>query len=149
MLTASASGWLGLRYTIWRGDSPVATLTRRFLCEGCTFEAHGVTYAVRRLGWWGPFCLECNAVRVAEARLEGFLRTRYRVSFGPMEYELRPASWASAFKMALFQAGRQIGVIRLVRWFSHTVIIDLPEDMPVFLQVFLFSLLRVHGDRYG
>lgn len=87
------------------------------------------------------YVLESESCPLARAQWEASTRAfEVYVYFADRRLELRELSaWKNQF--GLFESGAQIGDISPTSWWGRKVVIDLPGDIPIPVQVFLFWIV--------
>jgi hypothetical protein len=97
------------------------------------------TYTIRRKGFMkGIFVLQSGDAALARAQKITF-KEAFEIDFDERRFELKRLSIFQR-QMGLFEGGAQIGHISTTSWLGLEAVIDLPYDIPILLQVFLFWL---------
>ncbi len=94
----------------------------------------------------GDFVLEHEDKVVAKAQKPSALYNKMEISIGENVFLVQPQSWFSQSYLVMHNE-EQLGVIKKESWFSNSAIIELPDDWPVALQVFVFLLVVVLWQR--
>ena len=144
-------------YIVWDEDRPVAEI-RRFSNlitrpssldmvapwgENGEFTIDGDLYCLRRTNFFrGTFTLELDSQAVATARKRSVFRRAFEVNWQERQYRLQPLAWDSS-NFGFYRNEDQIGAIRVHSGLSVETEIDLPDELPVPVQVFLDWLVRV------
>lgn len=108
--------------------------------ERAEFDLQGSRYRVyRQSRFKGPFLLERDGRVIANAVKPSAFRERFEVDAKGANYTLRKLS-AFSRRFYLFSGEQQIGEIAPVSAFSRRTRIDLPADIPLPVQLFMFWL---------
>jgi hypothetical protein len=95
----------------------------------------------------GTFALQSGDQALARAQKITF-NDAFDVDFAERRFELKKLSlWKR--QMGLFESGAQIGHISPTSWLRRKAVIDLPGDMPIPVQVFVFWLVTFLWRREG
>lgn len=142
MLRSTRRGFFRHSYDVSEDGRPAATLTstRR---EGCAFEVDGEPYRVTRNGnkaftLTGPWGETARAERVGG-------RT-WSVSSLHVPLELvRTSIWKETWEVRRF--GEPVGTLSKDGAFKNTSSADLPDDLPLFLRLFIVCLVETLWER--
>jgi hypothetical protein len=108
--------------------------------ERADFALQGSRYHLHREGRLkGPFLLERDGRVIARAVKPSAFRDRFEVELNGTTYTLRKPS-AFSRRFHLFSGEQQIGEIAPVSAFSRRSRVDLPADIPLAMQLFIFWL---------
>jgi hypothetical protein len=108
--------------------------------ERAEFDLQGSRYRLYREGRLkGPFLLERDGRLIARAVKPSAFRERFEVEVNGAVYTLRKPS-AFSRRFHLFSGEQQIGEIAPVSVFSRRSRINLPADIPLAIQLFIFWL---------
>jgi hypothetical protein len=143
MLHATPRGLFTWGFTVHQGGDPVAEIDPSWLGESAEIRVGGQTYSAYRESMLaGTFVLQSGGRTVARARkVSAFVRA-FDIDLAGRPLELMAASvWRREF--GLFESGAQVGRISPVGWFGRRAVIDLPSDIPLPAQLFLFWLVLV------
>lgn len=153
MLQAITKGLFSNDYEIHRGGVKVALLDPSAWRERGEVEIEGKTYQLDREGLVGDFrLLDEMEHPLITATKPSALRSRFEVSYGERRYVLEKASfWSGGFAVREQIPGgtasgkdlRTVGTIAKEGVFSRRAVLDLPEDWPLPVQVFVFWLVVV------
>jgi len=153
MLQASPKGLFSNDYEIQRDGVRVALLDPSARRERGEVEIEGKTYELEREGWLGDFrLLDEMKHPLVTATKPLALRSRFEVSYGERRYVLEKASfWRSGFAVRERIPGgtasgkdvRTVGSIEKAGIFTRRAVLDLPEDWPLPVQIFVFWLVVV------
>ncbi|MGA3172254.1 MAG: hypothetical protein ABSE62_14710 [Chthoniobacteraceae bacterium] len=125
-----------LKYEVFAGDSLLATLNETRL----TFELGGAEYALLRKGGVFPsYDLKCGESVLAEITQKPLFND-YTLHSDGKEWRLK-AIGLTAQKFGLYQEEKQLGLISNRTWRSKEMTVDLPDDLPQAVQLFMFLLL--------
>lgn len=153
MLQAIPKGLFSNDYEIHRDGVRVALLDPSVWRERGEVEIEGKTYELDREGWLGDFrLLDKMKHPLVTATKPSALRKRFEVSYGEKRYVLEKASlWHSGFALRERIPGgttsgkdvRTVGSIEKAGIFTRRAVLDMPEDWPLPVQVFVFWLVVV------
>jgi hypothetical protein len=142
MLKATAKGWFGTRWQISADrDQPATTVELASIRRGATWSLAGRQYRLlRERGGARPFVLEADGQRLAEASRTSRWRRRFQVSAGGVEWTLAmTSSWKGRWELS-DQTGRR-GSIQPATMWRRSMVIDLPETLPLAEQIFLTAIV--------
>jgi hypothetical protein len=115
--------------------------------ERAEFELQGSRYRLYRDGKLkGPFILERDGRAIGRAIKPSAFRERFQVEVDGQSYMLRKLS-AFSRRFYLFSGEQQIGEIAPNAAFSRRARVDLPDDIPLGAQVFVFWLALLMWNR--
>lgn len=143
MLTASPRSIFSWSFTIYRDGAPIADVDQGWFRERGAFLLGGHTFEVLRTSMLqGEFALQSDGLRLAWAeKVSVFLRS-FEVRCGDRTYSLR-AVHPFTRRFGLYEDDRSIGSIRPLHMFTRKAHIDLPDDVDLPVQVFMFWLVLV------
>ena len=141
MLSAAPRGIFSWDFIISRDGTMIADIDMSWWGERAELKITGQTYAVYRESLLeGTFVLQSGEQVLARAQ-KGFTRT-FDVDVAGRHLELKAVSiWTREF--GLFENDAQIGRIEPAGWLGRKAIIELPEDIPLPVRVFLFWLVLI------
>lgn len=140
MWTCVPRGWWGREYGIAERGAPVATLSFGAWNGGGAILADGERLTLERRGFWNPkYDLLRRHERVAVAERAGAFRGGFYVAGGDLELRLEPASFLSR-TCRVWQKSHVAGEIRPRGWFGRTLEIELEEELPFELRLFVVWL---------
>ena len=134
---------LSWKFEIRDGGQRVCRIEQSFFRERGSFFLDGRTYTLGRAAGWGDYwvCKGGEAGRIlASADKVSFFGRRFDVEIEGDRFELVPKSMFS-LGFDLRRDGETIGTIRRAGIFTRKMDIDLPEDLPISLRVFLVWLV--------
>jgi hypothetical protein len=143
MLDATPHHVFSWDFTVSRGGRPVAEVDMSWFRERAEVDIGGRAYQVQRESIIdSTFSLSSGGEVLARAqKLSVFTRT-FEVTVAGRRFELRALS---AFRrgFGLFQQRREVGRVMPVSWLGRKASIELPDDLPLPVQVFVFWLVIV------
>ena len=145
MLEARPAGTFSRDYVVTAPDGHVvATIDPAWFRERAEVVMDGSTYACRSRGIFRPeFTLAVADRTIAIVRRRGAFSRRLEVEVAWRRFELRPRSiWSRAFEL-VGDDGKPCGAIARRGFFRRDAVIDLPEELPSAVQVFLFWVVLV------
>lgn len=143
MLTAIPQGLFSGDYTITQDNEQVAELDLSLWKEQGTMIIADRRFQVRKEGWVNQtFLLEQGDQVIARARKPSVFKRRFELVLGETTCELRPKN-VFCRTYHVYAPGTDTPVGRIARqgWFTRRTDIDLPDDWPAGLQVFVFWLV--------
>ena len=143
MLTATPRSMFSWDFTAYEDGIAIADIDMAWFGERAEVTIKGCPYCVRRESVLeGTFALKRGDEVLARAVKPSMLVRAFEVEFAERRLEMQAlAVWSNEF--GLFDAGAQIGRIGRVRWFGWETVIDLPNDIALPVQVFLFWLVLI------
>lgn len=157
MLRAIPKGLFSNDYEIYRDEDQVAFLDPSAWREKAELEIEGQRYKLDREGWVGEFrLLDKMNHPVAKAAKTSAFKNRFEVEQGERRFVLDKTSfWSRGFSLwevVPGPAGSEareslVGQIDREGLLTRRAVIDLPEDLPLPVQVFLFWLVVVLWNR--
>ena len=143
MLHATPRGLFTWGFTIRQGGDTIADIDPSWLGERAEITVEGHTYSAYREGLLaGTFALQSEERTLARARKASVFVRAFDIDLAGRPMELKAASvWRREF--GLFENGEQVGRISPASWFGWHAVIDLPPDIPLPAQLFLFWLVLV------
>jgi hypothetical protein len=130
-------------FTVLRDGAVLAEVDQAWFGEWAEVTIGGQAYAVSRESiLQGTFSLRCGDQVLARAQKAGVFSRAFAVDLPDRGLELKALSvWGRRF--GLFEDGQQLGSIGPTAWLGRRAEIDLPGDIPLPVQVFLFWLVVV------
>jgi hypothetical protein len=143
MLHATPRGLFTWGFTVRQDGNKIADIDSSWLGERADIKVEGQTYSAYRESLLaGTFVLQSGERTLARARKASAFVRAFDIDFADRPMELKAASvWRREF--GLFENGAQVGRISPAGWFSWQAVIDLPPDIPLPVQLFLFWLVLV------
>lgn len=143
MLRAIPKGWFSSDYTVFENDLAVADIDLSFLSESSEIRIKEGIYKAYRQGWMsGAFVIESAGSILARAEKPSALYRSFTVEWGDRTYTLEAES-AVLRKFVLLEGGREIGSIHPDHAFTSRAMIELPEDIPLSVRIFMFWLVVI------
>jgi hypothetical protein len=129
-------------YHIIRDEEPVAELNLANFRDHCEVELDGYIYHIRRDGRLKrSFSLEQHGEVMARAKQVSLFRRTIEMEFSGRSVQLKPLSIMNPRRCGVFFDGQQQGLIEPVRWYSRKKSIEVSDEIPTALQLFLFTVL--------
>ena len=140
MLEAIPTDILSTNFRLQQQNQLLGEVDVSILREKARIELEDGTYELyRERQFSGDFVLERNGKIVARATKPSALQNRFEVELPDRRLVLRKVSmWNRRFE--LFDGEKQIGSIYPLGIFTRRSNIDLPDDWPLAIRVFLFWL---------
>jgi hypothetical protein len=143
MLRAVPKSWFSWDFDVLDGAQTVAEIELAWWAEKGRLTVQGASYEVYRKGWWGgAFVLEAGGAVLARAeKPSAFLRS-YVIEHAGKRFTLRAESpFGRSF--LLVHAPQAIGSLSPEGLFTRRARVDLPEDLPLPLRVFIVWLVLI------
>ena len=142
MLRAVPRHMFSWRFTVCDGDAEVADVRTAAFRERGLLTVNDVDCTIRREPGWGAFVLEADGHELVRAVKPSALVRRFEVTYEDQAYILQARSpLVRAFE--LLRDDERVGTIVPEHALTRTTRIDLPEELPVVVRVFLFWLVLV------
>lgn len=151
MLRAVRKNWFSYDFDVFdRTGTRVATADLANWRENAKLDVGGTPFLARHQAWAKEFVLEREGgMTVAVAEKPSAWRETFSLEHGGIRYELRKESpWKTSFVLSRDGVG-VVGSIRQKSFFGRETIVELPEELPVEVQVFalwLATLMRRRSD---
>lgn len=146
MLRAVRRSWFSYRTEVLdEAGTTVAVIDLSNWRKNAKIEVSGERYLARHEAWSREFVLEREdgQAAVAVAEKPSAWRERFTLTHGGRRYELaRESAWKGAFVLLREGAG-VVGSVRQRGWFSSEVYVDLPEELPVEVQMLVLWLTLI------
>lgn len=142
MLTAIPNRWFSWDFTITDGSQTLAQIDVSWW-EKAVLTVQGTGYRVYREGLWsGDFILESAVSVLARATKPSALRRSFIVEHSGTQYTLcAEAIFRPAF--LLLDGSTQIGSLSPEGGFTRRATVDLPEELPLVVKVFMVWLVII------
>ncbi len=141
-LVASPRNMFSTSYLVTRDEEPVAELDLANFRDHCEVELDGDIYHIRRDGRFKrSFSLEQHGEVMARAKQVSIFRRTIEMEFAGRRVQLKPLSIMNPRRCGVFLDGQQQGLIEPVRWYSRKKSIEVSDEIPTALQLFLFTVL--------
>ena len=143
MLRAEPKGFFSWDFRVYDASQEIADISLDWWTESADVLIAGETCRVYREGLLGgAFNFEVRGVGVARAEKPSAFFRRFLVNSDQRRYELKARSPFTR-RFGLYEAGRLVGTIEPAGWFIRKATIDLPDDIPSPVQVFMFWLVWI------
>jgi hypothetical protein len=143
MLRAIPKGWFSPDYSIFENDQPVADIDLSFISESSEIQVKGATHqAYREHLMSGAFVLEAAGSIFARAEKPSALYRSFVVEASGRTFTLEAES-SMLRKFVLLDAGKEVGSVYPDHAFTSKAVIDLPDDIPLPVRVFMFWLVAI------
>ncbi len=142
MLYALPTSWFKPAFRLVRDGREVGHLTVSSFRERATFAVKDVEFTFYREGMTGDFVLEFQESVLARAQKPSAFKQRFTLAFEGQSYALAPASWYGR-TFVLREGDEEAGRVRPLSAFSNKTDLDLPDALPLPVQVFCFWLVLI------
>jgi hypothetical protein len=140
MLTAIPRHWFSWDFTLTDGKRPLAEIDISWWREKGVLTISGKPYRVYREGaLFGAFILESNGTVLARAEKPSAFSRRIFVECAGVRYVLKP-SFLFSRRFQLLSGTTAVGTLSPNGLFSRRMNIDLSEDLPLPVRVFVVWL---------
>jgi len=132
--------WLTWNYDLLDGDRLIAGIRVSSLPESGTFSIDGSSYSARRAGIFsGEYTLELNGQIIARAQKPSAFVNSFEIQYSDKRYALKKESFIGR-SFVLLDGDRQIGSIQAKGFLSRKADVELPEEIPLPIKVFILWL---------
>jgi hypothetical protein len=132
--------WFSWDFQVIQDGSPIAAIDIASWREKGVLAVGGASYKVYREGLMsGQFILEFNGTQLASAEKPRALHRSFTVQHEGRVYTLKAAS-ALKRTFLMLEGDRQIGSITPAGMFTRKATVDLPDELPLPIRVFLLWL---------
>jgi len=143
MLKVIPKSWFSWDFVITEGASPIADIDVSWWREKGVLTVRGSRYDVYREGMMsGAFILESSGSILARAEKPSAFRRSFELEYGKKLYILRAES-AFGRKFVLIEGDREVGWLSPNGVFTRQATSDLPEEIPLPVQVFMIWLVVI------
>jgi hypothetical protein len=143
MLKLTPKSWLSWDFIVTDGESPVAEIDISWWREKGVLTVRGSTYEVYREGLMsGDFILESSGAILARAEKPSALYRSFDLECGEKYYTLRAES-AFSRKFVLMSEDRAVGWLSPDGLFTRRATVELPENIPLPVKVFIIWLVVI------
>ena len=140
MLTAIPKRWFSWDFTVMDGAQAVGEIDVSCWREKGMVTVEGIDYRVYREGLMsGDFILASNDSVLARASKPSAFRRAFTIQYAGREYTLLAKS-ALRRAFALLDGNREVGSLSPRSIFTRRAAVDLPENLPLPLKVFIIWL---------
>jgi hypothetical protein len=137
MLKAVPKNWFSWKFEIFDGEVSVANLDLSRFREKGELAMQGRIFEIGREGIMsGVFLLREDGRTIASATKPSAFRRSFEVVFDQTDYKLETVS-PFVRRFVLRKDRRAVGSIHPVHLFSRKAIVELPEYLPLEVQVFI------------
>src|SRR5262249_2502928 len=141
MLQATPRGWFSWNFVVSSGEEEVADIRLAMLREAGELVVQGEAYRVYREGIMsGAFVLQKNGLELARAEKASAFHRSFEVFYNGRSYTLGAES-AFRRKFVLRDNSEIVGSVYPVNAFTRKCAVDLPERIPLPVQVFMVWLV--------
>ena len=143
LLRAHPTRFFSWNYQVWDEADLASRLELELgaFREGGRVLVDGEEFIVRKEGVLGShFIMETESGVLAEAVKPSAIRREYRIRVADQVFTLKAAG-ALSRKYVLLHGSRELGSISPSGFFGRTAIVDLPEDVPIPIRLFLLFLV--------
>jgi hypothetical protein len=132
--------WLTWNFDVLDNDRKITEIKTSTLPESGRFSIEGSEFHAHREGMFsGEFFLEKDGEIVARAQKPSALKSSFDIEFSDRRYTLKKESWAGR-SFVLLQGDLEVGSIRPEGMLTRKATVQLPDDLPIPLQVFVMWL---------
>ena len=143
MLKVIPKSWFSWDFVITEGASPIADIDVSWWREKGVLTVRSSRYDVYREGLMsGAFILESSGSILARAEKPSAFRRSFELEYGKKFYTLQAES-AFRRKFVLIEGDREVGWLSPNGVFTRQATSDLPEEIPLPVQVFMIWLVVI------
>jgi hypothetical protein len=143
VMHAAPRSWMSWSYELRDDEGVVAQVERGWFRERAEIAIRGERFVLERESWMsGAFLPARKGALVASAEKESWFCRSFLVTAGDRRLELSAKSMFSR-DFLLREGFRQIGSVRPVGVFTRCAEVDLPEDLDLYVRVFVFALVTL------
>lgn len=147
VLTATPKNILAHDFHIQRDGEPVAFLDRALLRRKGVIEIEDARLSVQTDGFLHPeYTLLLDEKPVARAHKPSVVRDVIQLQLGDVTCEIRRKAWFST-RFYVWNGDQRIGEIARQHWYSWKARVELPDDWPLGLQIFVFWIVLLFWKR--
>ncbi|MFC1574881.1 hypothetical protein ACFL3Z_02255 [Gemmatimonadota bacterium] len=147
VLVAETTGWGSWTSRITQDGEDLTELRISTFRTKGSFELEGETYSVEPEGFWGHHAvLQKGATVIARAEKASLTRRRFNITSAGHQLKLESRSF-SGREYVLLLGGQEVGWIRAEGLMKKRVTLEFPDEVPVFLQLFLTYLVLAQSKR--
>ncbi|MCK4998048.1 MAG: hypothetical protein KAS23_00885 [Anaerohalosphaera sp.] len=140
MLSAVPCSFFSWGFKVYCDSELLAIIDVAWLSEGGSFDYQGNTYNLRKAGFLSTeFSIEENGSVIASASKTAMIRL-FEVDYNNTQYTLRAASPLTR-KFVIECGNEKIGQIAPNVFFARSCSIEIPDDIPIPVQMFMFWLV--------
>ncbi len=140
MLQLVPQSWLAWNFDVLDNDHPIAEIRASSLRESGTISIDGLSYSAYREGLLsGDFILEQNGQTIARAQKPSAFLNSFEIQYSDRGYMLKKESLIGR-SFVLLEGDCQTGSIHAKGFLTRKADIDLPDDMPMPVKVFVMWL---------
>ncbi len=143
MLRAIPKSWYSQDYVILENDTKIASVDFAMWREAAELTTRDASFRMFREGLInGSFVLKAGVSTVALAEKPSAFSRLFRVTHAGKQYTLE-AGAVFGRKFVVSNGQNQIGSIFPEHCLSRKAVVDLPEDIPLAVRIFMFWLVMV------
>ncbi|MGE5559120.1 MAG: hypothetical protein ACM3WV_11025 [Bacillota bacterium] len=148
MLNAIPKGWFSKDYRVMDGARQVAEIVMSWWREEGRLNIEGASYkAYREKLMSGAFLLETdNGLALARAEKPSAFFRRFLIEYDEREYVFQAKSVFSR-EFVLFDGPSEIGRVAPEGLFTRRAVVNLPEELPLPVRIFILWLTIVLWER--
>lgn len=155
MIRAVPTAWYSSNFRLSREDEAVGFLKLARLKEEASFSVKDIVFEMYREGMAGDFVLAFQGNPIARADKTSVLTRTFEITVEGQRYALEAESSVQrAFRLRSGDGPEDgegdtdtLGRIAPESWFSRRATVDLPDDLPLPVQVFCLWLVLVMWNR--
>lgn len=145
MSLAKPRGLLTSGFDLVADDKLLATMEGSLWREGGTVRVGNDMWELRRQGW-SAFRLVHGGVDEAVARRRSWFKSSFEIDHEGRTYQLAPRSiWRRAY--TVLYGGVEVGSIEPASVWTNAAAVQLPDTMPLQLQVFIVGVVAIQWRR--
>jgi hypothetical protein len=147
VLRTVPAGWASWSVKVLSGDEELTRLHISLFRSKGSFELDGATFTIQPKGFFQLDAeLRKGASVIGRAEKSSLTRRRFTITSAGHHLELESQSWLGR-EYALFLGKQEVGTIRRSGFLGRRCEMEFPDEVPVFLQVFLLYLALTQAKR--
>lgn len=132
---------------VLRGEEMITELKISFFLSKGSFELDGDAFVVEPRGFFRHAAeLKRGASVIARAEKSSLARRRFEIRAAGHRLDLESRSWLGR-EYALIMGGEEVGTIRRAGFLGRRCVLEFPDPVPLFLQVFVAYLVLTQAKR--
>jgi hypothetical protein len=137
ILRAEPLGWAFLGIRVLSGEEELTRLQISAFRTKGSFQLDGDAFTIEPMGFFkSDAVLKKGSSIIAKSRKGAALRRRFEISSAGHHLTLESRSWAGR-EYVLLLGKNEVGQVKREGFAGRKMHLEFPDDMPVFLQVFL------------
>jgi hypothetical protein len=147
VLHTKPTGFASWNVRVLSGEAEITRLKISLIRSKGSFELDGDTFTIEPQGFFMVSAeLRKGASVIARAEKASLTRRRFKITSAGHRLELESRSWTGR-EYVLLMGEKEVGTIRRSGFLGTKCELDFPDEVPVFLQIFLTYLAIAQAKR--